>query len=190
MAGKKAEPLEVVHPDCAGIDVGKRKHYVAVDPSRFEEPVRNFGTFTGDLESMADRRGLVVLRVRQALLLVAGPGARHAHQRRQAAGGPADETGQPGRAGAAHGAEHRPQQQDRHRRGASPAPLAHGLRQGGQGHRPSTSSADIRHAHPRRGVRRARLGGDGDGAPRPPDQAPAAPSATLRPGPRASEQAA
>ena len=28
MAGKKAEPLEVVHPDCAGIDVGKRKHYV------------------------------------------------------------------------------------------------------------------------------------------------------------------
>ena len=30
MAGKKkAERLEVVHPDCAGIDVGKRKHYVA-----------------------------------------------------------------------------------------------------------------------------------------------------------------
>ena len=46
MAGKKAEPLEVVHPDCAEIDVGKRKHYVAVDPSRFEEPVRNFGSFT------------------------------------------------------------------------------------------------------------------------------------------------
>ena len=69
MTGKKAEPLEVVHPDCAGIDVGKRKHYVAVDPSRFEEPVRNFGTFTGDLESMADQRGLVVLRVRQE-----GPG--------------------------------------------------------------------------------------------------------------------
>ena len=53
MAGKKAEPLEVVHPDCAGIDVGKRKHYVAVDPSRFEEPVRNFGSFTEDLEAMA-----------------------------------------------------------------------------------------------------------------------------------------
>ena len=35
MAGKKAEPLQVVHPDSAGIDVGKRKHYVAVDPSRF-----------------------------------------------------------------------------------------------------------------------------------------------------------
>ena len=35
MAGKKAEPLQVVHPESAGIDVGKRKHYVAVDPSRF-----------------------------------------------------------------------------------------------------------------------------------------------------------
>ena len=55
MAGKKkAERLEVVYPDCAGIDVGKRKHYVAVDPSRFEEPVRHFGTFTRDLEAMAE----------------------------------------------------------------------------------------------------------------------------------------
>ena len=55
MAGKKkAERLEVVHPDCAGIDVGKRKHYVAVDPSRFEDPVRHFGTFTRDLEAMAE----------------------------------------------------------------------------------------------------------------------------------------
>ena len=55
MAGKKkAERLEVVHPDCAGIDVGKRKHYVAVDPSRFEEPVRHFGAFTRDLEAMAE----------------------------------------------------------------------------------------------------------------------------------------
>ena len=33
MGGKKVEPLAVVHRDCAGIDVGKRKHYVAVDPS-------------------------------------------------------------------------------------------------------------------------------------------------------------
>ena len=53
MAGKAAA-LEVVHPDCAGIDVGKRKHYVAVDSSRFERPVRHFGTFTRDLEAMAD----------------------------------------------------------------------------------------------------------------------------------------
>ena len=52
MAGKAA--LEVVYPDCAGIDVGKRKHYVAVDSSRFEQPVRHFGTFTRDLEAIAD----------------------------------------------------------------------------------------------------------------------------------------
>ncbi len=56
MAGKKqaAARLEVVHRDCAGIDIGKRKHYVAVDTSRFEEPVRDFGTFTEDLEAMAE----------------------------------------------------------------------------------------------------------------------------------------
>ncbi len=54
MAGKAAAPLEVVHPDCAGIDVGKRRHYVAVDGSRFERPVRPFGTFTRDLEAMAE----------------------------------------------------------------------------------------------------------------------------------------
>ena len=54
MAGKAAAPLEVVHPDCAGIDVGKRKHYVAVDGSRFERPVRHFGTFTRDLEAIAE----------------------------------------------------------------------------------------------------------------------------------------
>ena len=55
MAGKKASRhLEVVHPDCAGIDIGKRRHYVAVDGARFDEPVRNFGTFTADLETMAE----------------------------------------------------------------------------------------------------------------------------------------
>ena len=55
MAGKtKSGYLEVIHPDCAGIDIGKRRHYVAVDGARFEEPVRNFGTFTADLEGMAE----------------------------------------------------------------------------------------------------------------------------------------
>lgn len=54
MAGKrKTANLEVVHPNCAGIDIGKRAHYVAVDPERFDEPVRNFGTPTRDLEAMA-----------------------------------------------------------------------------------------------------------------------------------------
>ena len=51
---RKTKRLRVVHPDCAGIDVGKRKHYVAVDPARCEDPVRNFGPFTIDLEALAN----------------------------------------------------------------------------------------------------------------------------------------
>ena len=54
MAGKAAAALEVLHPDCAGIDVGKRKHCVAVDGARFERPVQHFGTFTRDLEAIAE----------------------------------------------------------------------------------------------------------------------------------------
>ena len=45
--------LELVNADCAGIDIGKSSHYVAVDPDRFENPVRKFGTFTSDLAAMA-----------------------------------------------------------------------------------------------------------------------------------------
>jgi hypothetical protein len=44
----------MVYSVCAGIDVAKRKHCVAVDPARCEQAVRNFGTFTSDLESLAD----------------------------------------------------------------------------------------------------------------------------------------
>ena len=55
MASKrKTKRLRIVHPDCAGIDIGKRKHYVAVDPARCEDPVRNFGPFTSDLEALAN----------------------------------------------------------------------------------------------------------------------------------------
>ena len=49
----KAESLEVVTRDCAGIDIGKDTHYVAVDPDRSPEPVRSFDAFTPDLEEMA-----------------------------------------------------------------------------------------------------------------------------------------
>ena len=54
MAGKKMSRrrLEIVHPDCAGIDVGKRHHYVAVDPARCDEPVQKFDAFTDDLERL------------------------------------------------------------------------------------------------------------------------------------------
>ena len=40
-------------PTAAGVDVGKRKHGVAVAPSRFEEQVRSFGSFTDELEALA-----------------------------------------------------------------------------------------------------------------------------------------
>ena len=46
--------LEVVHPDAAGIDIGNESHYVAVVPSRDQQPVRSFGCTTGELKAMAD----------------------------------------------------------------------------------------------------------------------------------------
>ena len=51
---KSEERLEVIHPDCAGIDVGKRKHSVAVDPARFDKPVRSFRAFTDDVEALGE----------------------------------------------------------------------------------------------------------------------------------------
>ena len=56
MAGKKkvkSGRLTVVNADCAGVDAGKSHHYVAVDPERFENPVRKFGSFTSDLGALA-----------------------------------------------------------------------------------------------------------------------------------------
>ena len=55
MARKKrqAQRLKVVNPDCAGVDVGKDRHFVAVNPERSEDPVRSFGAFTRDLQEMA-----------------------------------------------------------------------------------------------------------------------------------------
>jgi transposase len=50
---RSSEPLRVVHPDAAGIDIGSEKHYVAVPPDRDREPVRCFGCLTPDLQAMA-----------------------------------------------------------------------------------------------------------------------------------------
>ena len=52
MARKMAKRLVVVHPHCAGIDIGGSKHYVAVDPRRCEQSVRSFASFTDELEAM------------------------------------------------------------------------------------------------------------------------------------------
>src|SRR6266853_4088798 len=43
-----------LHPDAAAIDIGATVHVAAVGPARDPEPVRSFGTFTGDLHRLAD----------------------------------------------------------------------------------------------------------------------------------------
>jgi transposase len=50
-----ADPgLEVVHPDAAGIDVGNESHFVAVPAGRDAHPVQEFGSWTADLQRMAE----------------------------------------------------------------------------------------------------------------------------------------
>ena len=51
---KQAEPTALVHPRAAAIDIGATMHMAAVAPGRDSEPVRTFGTFTGDLHRLAD----------------------------------------------------------------------------------------------------------------------------------------
>lgn len=46
--------LEIIHPHCAGIDIGSREHWVAVDPGQDDEPVRCFSSFSDDLYALAD----------------------------------------------------------------------------------------------------------------------------------------
>jgi transposase len=46
--------LRVVFPNCAGIDIGSREHWVAVDPAVTDESVRSFSSFSDDLEALAD----------------------------------------------------------------------------------------------------------------------------------------
>ena len=47
-------PLPVCNPHAAGIDIGEAEHWVAVPPDRAPQPVRRFGTFTADLDALAD----------------------------------------------------------------------------------------------------------------------------------------
>jgi transposase len=42
------------HPHAAAIDIGSRMHVAAVPPDRDRDPVRSFGTCTGDLQQLAD----------------------------------------------------------------------------------------------------------------------------------------
>jgi transposase len=51
---KSIEPLMVVNPRAAGIDAGSEQHWVSVPEDCDEHPVRAFGTFTEDLNALAD----------------------------------------------------------------------------------------------------------------------------------------
>lgn len=54
MARRKRAVVELAHPNAAGIDIGSASHYVAVPADRDREPVREFKSFTEDLERLAD----------------------------------------------------------------------------------------------------------------------------------------
>lgn len=54
MAKCKQSKLELIHPNAAGIDIGSASHFVAVPPDRDNEPVREFKSFTADLNGLAD----------------------------------------------------------------------------------------------------------------------------------------
>src|ERR1700676_4406066 len=52
--GKSRAALTITHPNAAGIDIGSGSHFVAVPPDRDDEPVREFSSFTVDLNALAD----------------------------------------------------------------------------------------------------------------------------------------
>lgn len=54
MARRKRAELELAHPNAAGIDIGSASHFVAVPADRDDEPVREFRSFTDDLNALAD----------------------------------------------------------------------------------------------------------------------------------------
>ena len=50
---RPSAPLDIIHPHAAGIDIGARKHFVAVGDGRDTQPVRSFGCTTPELRAMA-----------------------------------------------------------------------------------------------------------------------------------------
>ena len=51
---RPSSSLQLYNPHAAGIDIGEAEHGVAVPPDRSPQPVRRFGTFTADLDTLAD----------------------------------------------------------------------------------------------------------------------------------------
>jgi hypothetical protein len=52
--GQRWEGLKVIHPHAAGIDIGSEELWAAVAPPGAPATVRKFGTFTPDLEALAE----------------------------------------------------------------------------------------------------------------------------------------
>jgi transposase len=52
--GKSRTALTITHPNAAGIDIGSAAHFVAVPPDRDDTSVREFRSFTVDLNALAD----------------------------------------------------------------------------------------------------------------------------------------
>jgi hypothetical protein len=54
LMSKGKHVFELTPPNAAGIDIGAASHFVAVPPDRDDEPVREFSSFTVDLNRLAD----------------------------------------------------------------------------------------------------------------------------------------
>jgi transposase len=52
--GNSRPVLTLINRNAAGIDIGSASHFVAVPPDRDDEPVREFPSFTFDLNALAD----------------------------------------------------------------------------------------------------------------------------------------
>ena len=64
MSGKsKKQRLKIIHSDCAGVDIGSKEHWVAVDPDKVKDPVRCFSSFTDSLNEMADWLGSLGVKI-------------------------------------------------------------------------------------------------------------------------------
>jgi hypothetical protein len=51
---KETESLIIVNPDAAGLDIGQDEIWVCVPADRDAQAVRPFGTYTPDLNALAD----------------------------------------------------------------------------------------------------------------------------------------
>jgi transposase len=54
LSNNSSNSLPTLFPDTAGIDIGSKSHFVAIPSDRDSNPVREFSTFTGDLQNMVN----------------------------------------------------------------------------------------------------------------------------------------